>query len=141
VTRQAVIDSCVCVKWLIKEDHSEKAMGLLASDLELVAPDLVLTEAANVLWKTVRRGLLTPEQADARLTDLPSFFNRLLPTFDLVPEALALGMVVDLPVYDCAYVVASRRTGANLVTADSKLIAKLAGTPDHTNTVHIADWK
>jgi predicted nucleic acid-binding protein len=141
VTRQAVIDSCVCVKWLIKEEHSEKAISLLSSDVELVAPDIVLTEAANALWKTVKRGLLTPEQADARLTDLPGFFNRLLPTFDLVPEALALGMAIDVPIYDCIYVAASCRTGASLITADSKLMAKLAGTPDHSSVIHIADWK
>lgn len=140
MTRHAVIDSCVCVKWLIKEEHSEKAIALLSSDLELVAPDIVLTEAANVLWKAVKRGVLAPEQADARLRDLPSFFSRLLPTFDFVPEALTLGMAVDVPVYDCVYVVAGRRTGASLVTADSKLIAKLVGTPDHGNVVHIADW-
>jgi predicted nucleic acid-binding protein len=138
--RQAVIDSCVCAKWLIKEEHSEKAISLLSSDLELVAPDIVLAEAANVLWKTVKRGLLTPEQADARLTDLPSFFNRLLPTFDLVPEALALGIAVDVPICDCVYVVASRRTGSRLVTADSRLIAKLVDTSDHSNIVHIAGW-
>ncbi len=141
MTRQAVIDSCVCAKWLIKEDHSEKAIGLLSMDLELLAPDIVLIEAANVLWKTVKRGLLTPEQADARLTNLPSFFNRLLPAYDLAPEALALGVAVDVPVYDCLYVVAGRRAGANLVTADDKLIAKLAGTPDRSNVIHIADWQ
>jgi predicted nucleic acid-binding protein len=107
----------------------------------LVAPDIVLAEAANALWKTAKRGLLTPDQADARLTNLPSFFNRLLPTMELVPEALMLGMAVDVPVYDCLYVVASRRIGANLVTADSKLIGKLAGTPDHSHVVHIANWK
>jgi predicted nucleic acid-binding protein len=107
----------------------------------LVAPDIVLTEAANVLWKTVKRGLLTPEQADVRLTHLPSFFSRLLPTFDLVPEALMLGVAVNVPVYDCVYVVAGRRASANLVTADTKLIAKLAGTRDHSNVIHIADWK
>jgi predicted nucleic acid-binding protein len=141
VTQQAVVDSCVCVKWLIEEDDSEKAIGLLSLGLELVAPDIVLAEAANALWKTVKRGLLTPEHADARLANLPNFFNRLLPSFDLVREALALGMTVDVPVYDCIYVVASRRIGASLVTADSKLIAKLADTPDRSSVVHLHDWK
>jgi predicted nucleic acid-binding protein len=141
VTRQAVIDSCVCVKWLIREEYSEKAISLLSSGLELVAPDIVLTEAANALWKTVKRRLLTPEQAEARFTNLPSFFSRLLPTFDLVPEALMLGMAIDVPVYDCVYVVAGRRVSASLITADTKLIAKLANTPDHSNVIHIADWK
>lgn len=141
MTRRAVVDSCVCAKWLIKEEHSGEAIGLLSSNLELVAPDIVLTEVANVLWKTVKRGLLTAEQATARLKDLPSFFSRLLPAFDLVPDALALAKAVDLPIYDCVYVVASRRTGASLVTADNKIIAKLAGMSDHGNVIHIGDWK
>lgn len=141
MTRRAVVDSGVCVKWLIKEEHSEKAIGLLSSNLELVAPDIVLVQAANVLWKTAKRGLLTPQQAEARLTDLPSFFGRLLPMFDLAPEALALGMAINVPIYDCVYVVASRRAGASLVTADSKLMANLAGTSDHSSVIHIADWK
>ena len=100
-----------------------------------------MIEVANVLRKTVKRGLLSAEQADARLADLPGFFSRLLPTFDLVPEALELGLAADVPVYDCIYVVASRRTGASLVTADRKLISKLAGRPDAGNVIHIADWK
>jgi predicted nucleic acid-binding protein len=52
-----------------------------------------------------------------------------------------LGVAVNVPVYDCVYVVAGRRASANLVTADTKLIAKLAGTRDHSNVIHIADWK
>ncbi len=51
-----------------------------------------------------------------------------------------LGAEFDVPIYDCVYVVASRRIGARLITADSKLIAKLAGTPDGSNIVHLADW-
>ena len=141
MTRQVVVNSCVGAKWVINEENSEQAINLLASDIEIVAPDLVLIEVANVLWKTVKRGLLSAEQADARLADLPGFFSRLLPTFDLVPEALELGLAADVPVYDCIYVVASRRTGASLVTADRKLISKLAGRPDAGNVIHIADWK
>jgi hypothetical protein len=41
----------------------------------------------------------------------------------------------------CVVVVASRRTGASLVTPDEKLIAKLAGSPDAANIIHTADWK
>lgn len=141
MTRQIVVDSCVGAKWVIRQEDSEKAINLLASDIELVAPDMVLIEVANALWKTVKRGLLPVELADSRLASLPGFFNRLLPTLDLVPEALELGLAADVPVHDCVYVVASRRTGANLVTADETLIAKLAGRPDAANIMHIADWK
>lgn len=141
MTRQVVVDSCVGAKWILKEENTEKAIDLLSSDIDLIAPDLVLVEVANALWKTARRGLLSAGQADARLASLPGFFNRLLPTFDLVPEALELGLAADIPVYDCVYVVASRRTGASLVTADRRLIAKLAGKPEAGSVIHIADWK
>jgi predicted nucleic acid-binding protein len=141
VTRQVIVDSCVGAKWVIRQENSEEAIDLLAADVEIVAPDMILVEVANVLWKTVKRGLLSAKQAEARLAGLPGFFNRLLPTFDLVPEALELGLTADVPVYDCVYAVASRRTGASLVTADKNLVARLAGRSDTGNIIHIADWK
>jgi predicted nucleic acid-binding protein len=128
------------VKWVVHEQDTEKAIVLLSSELELVAPDIVLVETANALWKNVRRGLLAPDRAQVRLGDLPRFFDKLLPTPDLVAEAFTLGQTVDVPIYDCLYVVASRRAGAKLVTADRKLIAKLVGTPDSDNVLHIGDW-
>lgn len=141
MTDQAIIDSCVAVKWVVREDYSDKAIELLQADLHLAAPDLVLTEIANALWKNVKRGLVSAEQAKVRLNDMPGFFNRLLTTPDLVADAFALGNTADVPIYDCIYVVAARRIGARLVTADTKLIAKLAGTPDEARVIHITDWK
>ncbi len=140
MTGQAVVDSCVAVKWIVREDHSDKAVELLQADLHLVAPDLVLMEIANALWKNVKRGLVSAEQAKVRLNDVPGFFNRLLTTPDLVAEAFALGNTADVPIYDCIYVVAARRIGTRLVTADAKLISKLAGTPDEARVIHITDW-
>lgn len=140
MTEQVVVDSCVSVKWVVHEQDSRKAIELLSSELELVAPDIVRVETANALWKNVRRGLLAPDRAQARLGDLPRFFDRLLPTTDFVMEAFTLGQAIDVPIYDCVYVVASRRTGARLITADGKLIAKLAGTPDADKVIHLADW-
>ena len=140
MTGQAVVDSCVAVKWVVREDHSDKAVELLQADLHLVAPDLVLMEIANALWKNTKRGLVSAEQAKVRLNDVPGFFNKLLTTPDLVAEAFALGNTADVPIYDCIYVVAARRIGTRLVTADAKLISKLAGTPDEARVIHITDW-
>ena len=141
MTEQAVVNSCVAVKWVVREEHSDQAIELLGADLQLVAPDLALMEIANALWKNVKRGLLAVDEAKVRLNDVPGFFNKLLSTPDLMAEAFALGLAVDVPIYDCAYVVAARRIGTRLVTADAKLISKLAGTPDEGRVIHIADWK
>lgn len=140
MTAQLVVDSCVAVKWVVREEDSDKAIELLSRDLPLIAPDFVLMEIANALWKNVKRGLLAADGATARLADVRGFFNKLVPTPELVMEAFALGDAIDVPVYDCAYVVAARRAGARLVTADSKLIAKLAGTADAARIVHLSDW-
>ena len=45
----AVIDACVAVKWVIQEAGSEEARRLFSARLE--APDLLLVECANILWK------------------------------------------------------------------------------------------
>lgn len=140
MTEQAVVDSCVAVKWVVREEDSDKAIELLSRDLQLIAPDFVLMEIANALWKNVKRGLLAADAASVRLADVRGFFNKLMPTPDLVMEAFTLGDALDVPVYDCAYVVAARRAGARLVTADRKLIAKLDGTPDGAHVIHLADW-
>jgi predicted nucleic acid-binding protein len=140
VTVQVVVDSCVAVKWVVREEDSDKAIELLSRDLQLIAPDFVLLEIANVLWKNVKRGLLAADGASARLADVPGFFNKLVSTPELVMDAFALGDAIDVPVYDCAYVVAARRAGARLVTADSKLVAKLAGTADADRIVHLSSW-
>ena len=78
------------------------------------------------------RGLLSVKRVGARLASLPGY---------LVPEALGLGSAADVLVCGCVFVVASRRTGASLVTPDEKLIAKLAGRPDAASIIHTADWK
>ena len=51
-----VVDASVVVKWLVDEEHSERAVRLLDAALPLVAPELVFAEAANALWALCRRG-------------------------------------------------------------------------------------
>lgn len=140
-SKRVVVDSCVAAKWFFNEEHSLKAHSLLGAGLHLVAPDFALVELANVVWKTHKRRLITLESALSRVEDAPRFFSQLIRTEELLSDALVLGALIDVPVYDCAYVVVARALDAPLVTADSKLLAKLSGTPDAANVVHLADWK
>jgi Hydantoinase B/oxoprolinase len=57
-----VSDASIAVKWVVPEHSSERAP--LLHDYGLVAPDLLFAECANILWKKVRRGELTKEEAD-----------------------------------------------------------------------------
>jgi predicted nucleic acid-binding protein len=58
-----VIDSSVLIKWFVPEIHSVDALRYLDPDLERDAPELLLAEVANVLWKRVGRGGLSPPEA------------------------------------------------------------------------------
>jgi len=140
MTREVVVDSCVAVKWFVVEPDADKAVRLLDSDTSLFAPDFVLLEVANALWKNQRLGRLTSDHADRCLAEAPRYFDQLLPTPEFLEEALTLARAIDHPVYDCLYVVASRRRDAPLVTSDDTLVRKLAGVADAKRIVPLSTY-
>jgi len=116
-----VVDASVAVKWFIEQDHSNEARALASPSCVLIAPELVLAEIANALWKYVRADKLSVEDAGLMLSRAPFAFSRLAPLSDLSGEALALAASIDHPVYDCCYIALARREAAPLVTADKRL--------------------
>lgn len=47
------IDASVAIKWVIDEAGTREALALRNN--ALIAPDLLISECANVLWKKVQR--------------------------------------------------------------------------------------
>ena len=58
-----LVDASVVIKWFVDEVYAEAARGLQEDQYELSAPDLLWPECGNILWKKVRRGGLTPDEA------------------------------------------------------------------------------
>jgi predicted nucleic acid-binding protein len=50
-----IIDACVAIKWFVPEPGHEAATALLEGNSDLLAPDWLLIEVANALWKQWRR--------------------------------------------------------------------------------------
>ena len=46
-----VVDASVVVKWFVPEIHSDAARRLLTLPHQYLAPDLLLAETANTIWK------------------------------------------------------------------------------------------
>ena len=115
-----VVDASVAIKWVVEEAGSEAAVGLL-DGFTLSAPDLLMPECANILWKKVRRGELTPEEAALAAELLQRAAVELVPTRPLMPAALALAVRLDHPAYDCAYLALAIDRGHPFVTADERL--------------------
>lgn len=121
-----IVDASVAIKWLTPEDDSDEADQLLARG-GLSAPELIVCELSNAVWKKWRRGELTG--VPPGLGSMPDFFDSLAPMGGLMVRAAELALELDHPAYDCFYLAQAESTGDVLVTADSKLLNKLAGTP------------
>lgn len=55
-----VVDASVAVKWYVPEENSDAAEMLLGGSHELHAPDLILPEFGNIIWKKIGRREITP---------------------------------------------------------------------------------
>src|SRR5262245_6303307 len=67
--RDLVIDASVLIKCFLAEPLSDRAIKLLKADATLSAPDFIYAECANALWKRVRGGLMSKQEATATLAD------------------------------------------------------------------------
>jgi predicted nucleic acid-binding protein len=122
---RTVIDASVAAKWYFPEPGNDAADGLLAKrttgERELLAPDLIVPEFTNVLWKHFRRQDCSREAAEAILAlwevDRPSLVASSL----FSNQAFQLATVLDQSVYDCFYLALALAIEAPLVTADRRL--------------------
>jgi predicted nucleic acid-binding protein len=126
-----VVDASVALKWYLPERGAEGAGRLLAAAIdgsrELLAPELIAAELANVLWKKVRRGECGAEEAGELLALFSVDAPRLLETLPLAPRALELALRLGQPVYDCLYLAAAIENEASLATADAALARRARG--------------
>lgn len=118
MTQAAVVDASVAVKWVVSEPDSEAAVAL--TDATLTAPDLLLPECANVLWKRISRGELALDEALLALHALAMAPVTIVPSRDIVDDALRLSAALEHPVYDCVYLALASREAIPLVTADRR---------------------
>ena len=124
---EAVIDASVAVKWVVDEPESGRARLLAAADL--AAPDFLLVECANVLWKKVALGEIVPDEASSRLGLLMEAPVAFAPTENLLLASLGLAVELEHPVYDCLYLTLAADRGVPLVTADKRFAQLVRARP------------
>lgn len=125
---ELVVDASVGAKWLFvnpREQHADKADALATrfsnAEIEMVVPDIFWAEIGNFLWKAVRIGRCTNDQAQAGLEKVHSFNLQTTPSRHLLKRAFEIACANDRSVYDCLYLALAVELGAALVTADERL--------------------
>jgi predicted nucleic acid-binding protein len=123
VTR-LVIDASVAVKWVVAEEGTADALSMLSAH-RLSAPDLLVAECSNILWKKVRLGELDAEEAMLAARLLERAEMELHPMRALLEPATRIAINLDHPAYECIYLALARANRCRFVTADSHLVAKV----------------
>ena len=138
-----VIDASVASRFLLVEDLSDEARsvleGFLNGSLDLEGPELVVYEVGNTLWKSAKQGLITVHEASQKF----SYFLKL--RIDSIKlneedhrEVLQWSLENNATYYDSAYVKASEKVKATLLTADDVLYSKACRK---TPTLHLKDFQ
>jgi predicted nucleic acid-binding protein len=120
-----VIDASIAVKWVVEEAGTLEALSLRRRQARLIAPDLLVGECANVLWKKVRRNELSKDEAVLAAGLLQHADIELLPTRALLPAATSMAIELDHPAYDCVYIALAIANDCSFVTADQRFLRKL----------------
>lgn len=120
-----VVDASVAVKWFLPEDNSKEALQLLREGNELLAPDLIWAEVANVVWKRFRRGELEQAEGAALLRDLRRVPIRTCPSDLLLESAWAIAVNHGRTIYDSLYLALAVNRECPMVTADGLLYRAL----------------
>lgn len=135
-----VVDASVVTKWFVQQLLSDVAEQVQASDRPLLAPQLMIAEVADALRKHVRVRDITLGQASTALQSLPNWFSEIVPMQELAVPAIAIARRLEHSAYDCFYLALAQGRAASLVTADMRLINRVAHTKYKSHVVHLADW-
>jgi predicted nucleic acid-binding protein len=119
-----VVDATVALKWVLPQEDSELADGLLDRGARLCAPAFAFVELANALWFQMRAGKLNEGEAAGCMRDLREAPLELWDGEEPLPSTLEWAYRLDHAVYDCAYLALALHLDGTYVTADRRFWQK-----------------
>jgi predicted nucleic acid-binding protein len=133
--KRFVVDASVGAKWAaleLLEPLADRANEFLrqyvAGAVQILVPDLFWLEIGIVLWKSARRGTITPALAQHVIEAMIDRGFTTLPTITVLPDALRIATDFGRTVYDSSYVALAVATGSELLTADERLVNVLGSS-------------
>lgn len=123
-----VVDASVAIKWCVPEDNTSDAEQLLDPRFKLHAPDLLLPEFANILWKKCRQNDLDIRDAEMALKLFRRQSITIHPHDDVLTTAFLGAYETKQAVYDWIYLALALSLSCPLITADRKFLIALRKT-------------
>ncbi len=124
-----VVDASVVLTWFLPEVHSDAARELLQEAHQFVVPDLLFPEAGNAIWKKVRRGELSRNEAQRLVADIEAATVESIPARGLIRDASAIALASGQTVYDSVYLALAVRLETRVVTADARFERAVSSNP------------
>ncbi len=135
-----IVDASVAIKWFVEENLHDEALELLEQFDRLQAPELIVAELTNVVWKKRRRKEITKGQAQTIVSVIPNYVSVLYPILLDHERALEIAIFLEHPAYDCLYLACAERVGGRVVTADRTFLRKVKGSSFADLVVFLPDW-
>ena len=126
--QRLVVDTSVIIKWYRQEEvDADAALAIrsayLAGDVQLVGPDLALTEFANVM--RYMKDLNTEQVQQAVDSLFAMRLTWLTPTAAVLKRAAAIAREHETPVYDAVFAAVAEELSALYVTADERFVKRV----------------
>ena len=126
-----VVDASLAFKWLVREEHTDKALAILREwhdeEVTPAAPHLLPFEISNALHKRVTRGELSVEGAVDLIGNLLTSQIELHQPWNLHGKALEMASRFgQAAAYDAHYLALAESLGCDLWTADEKFYQSVA---------------
>jgi predicted nucleic acid-binding protein len=135
------VDASVAIKWLLKEERSDRAIALYEATAKanqpIVAPPLLPLEITNILRQRMRTqngiSLIRATEHLAAFLALPVEFHN---PVGLHFQALVLADALGLPAtYDAHYLALAEHLGCGLWTDDQRLIRQVGTSVSFTRWI------
>jgi predicted nucleic acid-binding protein len=104
--------------------HRGRGHALALRGLALTAPDLLIKECADILWRKIRRSELSEREASFAAGLLARADIDLVAMRPYLETAVRIALALDHPAHDCVYIALAEAEGLRFVTADTSLVRK-----------------
>ncbi len=116
-----VLDTSAAIEIILKKKESSKFKNIIVEADAVIAPELYISEIANVAWKYNKIAKLKHEDCISLSEDGINLVDQFINTKELWKEALREAIHNDQTVYDCLYLICARRNDGIILTMDQRL--------------------